>query len=227
MQTNIQNKWIKLQVWGIPVAKPYGRKKKKQNPRASTTLARLYHWRWGAALAMVGRKPIEKDSLFTFFSLSLCPWRIPSYILCWFIKCQVQGLYKWPLEKDHFGGGAWGEVEVGQVLPMPLFYPLLEHTPSGYFPEPLVLKATPPAGFLPCAAPTSLQLAWLMRVWKEGSHFKTCCADGLSPESCCATWMFLSAKRAAVPRKLVISSGNPDVPESGNPNWDGNICIWP
>ena len=30
-----------------------------------------------------------------------------------------------------------------------------------------------------------LQLAWLMRVWKEGSHFKTCCAEGLSPQSCC------------------------------------------
>lgn len=46
-------------------------------------------------------------------------------------------------------------------------------------------------------------------------------------QSCCAAWMFLSTERAAVPRRLVISSSNSDVPESGNPNWDINICIWP
>ena len=51
MQTNIQNKWIKLQVWGIPVAKPCGQreKKKKEPPQhwpGSTTKDEVLLWLW-------------------------------------------------------------------------------------------------------------------------------------------------------------------------------------
>ena len=69
MQTNIHNKWIKLQVWGSSVAKPYGREKKKtqeppQHWPGSTTKDEVLLWLWWRG------NPLKRTPFLPFF---LCP----------------------------------------------------------------------------------------------------------------------------------------------------------
>ena len=67
---------------------------------------------------------------------------------------------------------------MGQVLPMSLLYPPFEHTPSGE-------KSFPESLRQPHPVLSPLQLARLMRVWKEGSILKLAAlkASPLSPVS--------------------------------------------
>ena len=76
MQTNIQNKWIKLQVWGIPVAKPCGQRKKKKKSLHNTGQALPLRMR--CCFGYGGEETHRKDSLFVYLFSVLVSLKDPS-----------------------------------------------------------------------------------------------------------------------------------------------------
>lgn len=188
MQTNVQNKWIKPRFEGIPTAALWPEEKEPHNIGQALPLG------WGAALAMVGRKPI-KGLLFVYLFSVLVSLKDPLPTFCAALLNAKSSVFINGICKEyHFWGwglgGGWGRTGASHApLYPPSNTPLLERSPSQ------VSEATPPR----CSHLSSL-LGW----WESGRRdpiFKTYALKAsLSPA--------VQLECSSVPREQLFQAGD-------------------